>query len=103
MAVDRSQHIVGELGLAVDISGDELHGTAAIGPEMFVPGTACLRISILATWADHVAGLLAAHAMTPRVPVTLDLDVHVHRPPTGVGTIRALARPLKIGRSVAVV
>jgi hypothetical protein len=41
-----------------------------------VPGTSRLRTSILATWADNLAGLLAVYAMAPRVPVTLDLDVH---------------------------
>jgi acyl-coenzyme A thioesterase PaaI-like protein len=100
---DPSQHVVAELGLAVDVVGDELHGTATVHPEMFVPGTSCLRLSILATWADHVAGLVAGQAIRPRVGVTLDLDVHVHRQPVGLSTIRAVARPLKIGRSVVVV
>ena len=97
------QHVVAELGLVVEVVGDELHGTATVHPEMFVPGTSCLRLSILATWADHVAGLLAAQAIKPRVGVTLDLDVHVHEEPVGVGAIRAVARPIKVGRSVVVV
>src|SRR3954471_15557205 len=101
--VEPVQHVVAELGLHVDVVGDELHGRATIHPEMFVPGTTSLRLSILATWADHVAGLLAGQVMTPRVPVTLDLDAHVHRPPTGHRTVQAVARPLKVGRSVVVV
>src|SRR4051812_18880294 len=96
------EHIVAELGLEVEVAGDELHGTAAIAPEMFVPGTDAVRLSILATWADHVAGLLAGQVITPRVPVTLDLDVHVHRPPSGCDAIRAVGQPLKVGRSIVV-
>jgi len=100
--VEPSQHLTSELGLAVDVVGDELHGTASVIPEMFVPGTKCLRLSILATWADHVAGILAARTIAPRVSVTLDLDVHVHWAPVGVEAIQAAARPLKVGRSIIV-
>jgi acyl-coenzyme A thioesterase PaaI-like protein len=101
--MDPVQHVVAELGLEIDVVGDELHGTAAVHDEMFVPDTACLRISVLAAWADHVAGLLAAQAVAPRVGVTLDLDVHLYREPSGLHAVRAIARPLKVGRSVAVV
>src|SRR5437660_5755368 len=97
------QHVVAELGLAIDVVGDELHGTAAVHPEMFVPGTTCLRVSVLAAWADHVAGLVAAQAVAPRVGVTLDLDVHLSRQPTGLHAVKVIARPLKVGRAVAVV
>jgi len=96
-------HVVAELGLAIDVVGDELHGTAAVQPEMFVPGTTCLRISILAAWADHAAGLVAAQAVAPRVGVTLDLDVHLYRQPRGLHAVKVIARPRKVGHAVTVI
>ncbi|MQY25662.1 PaaI family thioesterase [Nocardia aurantia] len=96
------RHILRELGFATRKVGDELHGTAEITPEMHVPGTAHLRTSILATWADTVSGLLAALIMGPRVPVTLELDVNLYRPLPGEGEVRMIGRTVKVGRSVFV-
>ncbi|WP_019928391.1 hotdog domain-containing protein [Nocardia sp. BMG111209] len=96
------RHILRELGFATRKVGDELHGTAEITPEMHVPGTAHLRTSILATWADTVSGLLAALIMGPRVPVTLELDVNLYRPLPGAGVVRMIGRTVKVGRSVFV-
>jgi len=70
---DTRRHILTELGFTTGRAGDEMHGTASIAPQMHVPGTRQLRTSILATWADNLAGLLAVDAMAPRVPVTLEL------------------------------
>lgn len=95
-----SQHLMSELGFAMRHVGSELVGTAPVIEEMCVPGTAHLRTSILATWADHLAGLLAAQAMTPRVPVTLQLDVDLIAPAPGSGIVRGKGRVLKTGRSV---
>src|SRR5262245_6250706 len=69
---------------------------------MHVPGTDCLRTSILATWTDILAGLLVAHVLSPRVPVTLDLDVQLFAPASGVGRVEGVARTLKAGRAVVV-
>ncbi|BCK54056.1 hypothetical protein [Nocardia wallacei] len=69
--------ILREMGFGTWRVGDELHGSAEITPEMHVPGAAVLRTSVLATWADTVSGLLASLVMGPRVPVTLELDVHL--------------------------
>jgi acyl-coenzyme A thioesterase PaaI-like protein len=69
---------------------------------MHVPGTGHLRTAILATWADTIAGLLAADVMDPRVPVTLDLDVHLYGPAPGAGIVHGLCKTVKSGRSVFV-
>lgn len=96
-------HILTELGFAVGRSGaDEIHGSACVVPEMWVPGTTSLRTSILATWVDHVSGLAAIDVLAPRVPVTLELDVHVHDGAPAGGTVHAVARLPKAGRSVVV-
>ena len=95
-------HIIQELGFAIERSGDELRGAAPIAPEMFVPGTEFLRTSILAAWTDNLAGLLAVDAMAPRVPVTLELDVHLYAAPPSSGRIVGVGRVTKAGRSVFV-
>lgn len=96
------RHILGELGFATRLVGEELHGTASITPEMHVLGVPCLRTSILATWADTMSGLLATRVTAPGVPVTLELDVHLYRPAPAAGTVRGVARTIKAGRSVFV-
>lgn len=96
-------HVVHELGFSVVRGGEhELLGTADVLPAMHVPGTSVLRASILATWADILSGLLAVDEVGPRVPVTLQLDLHLYAPPSGVTRVHATARRLKAGRSVFV-
>jgi acyl-coenzyme A thioesterase PaaI-like protein len=96
------RHIITELGFTTALVGDEMHGTAPVTTQMHVPGTGHLRTSILATWADNLAGLLAVVALAPRVPVTLELDVHLYRPAPGDGVVRGVGRTVKAGRSVFV-
>jgi acyl-coenzyme A thioesterase PaaI-like protein len=98
----RDRHVLRDLGWATTRAGDELHGSAAIVDEMQVPGTGHLRTSILATWADTLAGLLAVEAISPRVPVTLELDVHLFGPAPGTGAVHGVSRIVKSGRSVTV-
>ena len=98
----RRTHLLQELGFAVRQDGEVLHGTASVTPYMHVPGTDCLRVSILASWADMLCGLLSMQAFDGRVSVTLELDVHLYRPAPGSGTVTATGRVLKAGRSVFV-
>ena len=95
-------HILRELGLTTTRSGDRLHGAAEVTPHMHAPGTSHLRTSVLATWADTLTGLLAAGTMAPRVPVTIELDVHLYRPAPSSGRILGAARTIKAGRSIFV-
>jgi acyl-coenzyme A thioesterase PaaI-like protein len=98
----RDSHILSELGFDVRYVGSDLEGTASVVPELCAPDSSHLRTSVLAIWADHLTGLLAAIAMEPRVPVTLELDVNLFQPAPGYGTVRGRARMLKSGRSVFV-
>lgn len=100
-AVDRS-HVVSELGLAIRLDGDGLAGNAIVTREMHVPGTEDLRLSVLVAWADVLTGLLTGTAVTPRVPVTLDLTVDLPTPLHGTPALGGAARILKAGRSVVV-
>lgn len=81
----------------------ELTGEAELTPFMHVPGTQQLRTSILIMWADMLGGLLSLVTLRPRVPVTLELDVHLYRPAPGSGRLTAVGRTVKAGRSVQVV
>jgi acyl-coenzyme A thioesterase PaaI-like protein len=99
---ETGRHILTELGFTTRRVGGEMHGTASITPEMHVLGTGHLRTSILATWTDNLAGLLAVDALAPRVPVTLELDVHLYRPAPASGVVRGVGRTVKAGRSVFV-
>src|SRR3954471_23817936 len=88
--------------MAISVAGDALHGRVEVTPEMFVPGTSCLRTSILAAFTDLLAGLLSGRAIGPRVPVTLDLALDLYRPAVGVTQIEGIGHPVKAGRSVFV-
>jgi acyl-coenzyme A thioesterase PaaI-like protein len=96
-------HLLAELGFTSRQVGGELHGTGAIAPTMHVPGTSRLRTSILASWADMLGGTLTMRAITPRAPVTLELDVQLYRPAPSAGRLRAVGRVVKTGRSVTVI
>jgi acyl-coenzyme A thioesterase PaaI-like protein len=96
------QHILSELGFGVWSTDDGLAGSASIIPEMHVPGTDHLRTSVLAVWTDMLTGLLAAKHMVDRVPVTLELDIHLYRSAPSSGVVRATGRPVKPGRTVFV-
>lgn len=91
-----------DLGFGVVAAGAEIHGSAHVVPEMWVPGTEALRTSILAAWADVAAGHVAIGLFDPGVPVTLDLDVHLHRPAVALAEVRMVASVQKAGRSVSV-
>ena len=101
-AAREGRHILQDLGWEVTRSDEGLHGSASVVAELCVPGTAHLRTSILAAWADVLAGHLAVDTISPRVPVTLELDVHLYRPAPGRGVVRGEGRIVKAGRSVFV-
>lgn len=99
---DLDRHIMRELGFSVSGSDSEVQGIGHVTPEMWAPGTESLRLSILAAWADVASGYIAVGLFDPGVPVTLDLDVHLHRPTVGIDTVTMQARVQKSGRSVSV-
>jgi len=96
------RHVLQDLGWTVTRTEDLMQGAARVYPEMHVPGTEHLRMSILAAWADVLAGHLAIYSVGPRVPVTLELDVHLFAPAPASGTVSGVAKAVKAGRSVFV-
>lgn len=95
-----SSHVLTELGWSVRQQGDEMHGDGTIYPELHVPGAEQLRTSMLASWADQLMGLIAVQVMRPRVPSTLELDIHLYTPAPGNGVLRGRSALVKAGRSV---
>lgn len=100
MAVIKS--VVAELGIESEVHEGIVIGHSEVVPEACVPGTSILRTSVIGTWADVIAGTIAGYAINPRIPLTLDLEVHVLHP-ARVGTrIVSEATPVKVGRTVTV-
>ncbi len=88
-------------GFTLTWVGDEIHGESPVYPDLFVPGTSHVRLSVLATWTDIMGGYLSMEVLNPLIPVTMSLDVHAHRPVPECGSIRSSGRVLSAGRSVA--
>jgi acyl-coenzyme A thioesterase PaaI-like protein len=99
---DTGVRIVHELGLDTWFDGPEQRARATVVEPMLVPGTANLRTSVVALWADIVTGNLAVVELSPRVPVTLELGLDLYREPAGLTDVYAVGRVAKAGRSVVV-
>ena len=91
-----------EIGMAIEAVGDEMHGWFDVVPELCTPGTAGVRASVAASVADAVLGFHAIRALTPRLPVTLELDVHLFDEVVGVPRVHGRSRVVKAGQSVIV-
>jgi acyl-coenzyme A thioesterase PaaI-like protein len=101
-AVRTGPHIIAELGLHTAFEGGAVAGRAEVVPEACIPGTDVLRTSVLATWSDVVTGFAAGHAVQPRIPLTLDLEVQVVEPPRAGMTVVSKGTVTKLGRTVVV-
>jgi acyl-coenzyme A thioesterase PaaI-like protein len=97
-----SSHIIAELGLRLDYDGEGVGGRAEVYTEACVPGTDVLRTSVLATWADVIAGVVAGYGVAPRIPLTLDLEVQVVAPAREGMVVKVDAASVKVGRTVVV-
>jgi len=94
--------VFAEFGLVITTEGDDLAGRAAVVPGMNLPGTDTLRMSVFVTWADTIFGLIAMRTIAPRIPVTLELDMHLFRPVQCASEILMRGRLVKAGRSVMI-
>src|SRR6478609_7859954 len=92
--------VVSEIGLAGVWEGDVVRGRGEVVPEICIPGTPILRTSVVATWADVVTGAVAGRSITPRIPLTLDLEVQIHQPARLGDRLVIEASALKVGRTV---
>jgi acyl-coenzyme A thioesterase PaaI-like protein len=94
--------VIAELGLRSTVDNDCVRGWADVVSEMCVPGTATVRTSVLATWADVATGAVAGKAISPRIPLTLDLEVQLFSAALAGERVLVEAAAVKIGRTVVV-
>jgi acyl-coenzyme A thioesterase PaaI-like protein len=89
---------VGALGIQLSLDGDLAIGRVEILPSFLTPGTDRVRVGVLATLVDMVAGSPAHGVINP----TVDLRVSVLDRPPGDGIIHLVCRPIKIGQRLFV-
>ena len=98
----RRDHVLAPLGFSIEVEGESIVGRVSITSHMHAAGTTGLRTGLVAAWVDLVAGTHAVEHLFPKVPVTLDLDIHLFERPASAGEVEMESRVLKVGRSVAV-
>src|SRR5262249_55297797 len=89
---------VGGLGIRLWVDGGLALGRAEIQPEYFKPGTDRVRLGVLATLVDMVAGSPAHAIINP----TVDLRVTLLAPAPTDGAIELVTYPVKSGRQLFV-
>ena len=85
---------VNGLGISLWTEGDLALGRAEVQPEFFAPGTDRVRMGVLATLVDMVAGSPAHSIINP----TVDLRVSLLAPAPTSGAIELVTYPVKSGR-----
>lgn len=81
-------------------SADGVEGELQVTEELLVPSHGGVRISVLASAADVITGVLTSTATAPAVALTTDLAVRVLRP-IGLGRLTMACRVVKQGRTLA--
>src|SRR5215475_10431498 len=87
-------HFIPYLGMDVWHEGTRTFGRVTITPQMLVSGAERLRLGLLFTMADVVAGSPSTGILTP----TIDLRLQLLKPAPCRGEVLLEARPMKIGR-----
>ena len=87
---------VGGLGIRLWVEGDLALGQCMVEPEFFKPGTDRVRLGVLATLVDMVAGSPAHAIINP----TVDLRVSLLEPAPTSGAIELVTYPVKSGRQL---
>ncbi len=85
---------VNGLGISLWTEGDLALARAEVQPEFFKPGTDRVRLGVLATLVDMVAGSPAHAIINP----TVDLRVTLLAPAPTTGAIELVTYPVKSGR-----
>ncbi len=85
---------VNGLGISLWTEGDLALARAEVQPEYFKPGTDRVRLGVLATLVDMVAGSPAHAIINP----TVDLRVSLLAPAPTSGSIELVTHPVKSGR-----
>lgn len=89
---------VGALGVELWIDDDRAHGRVEIQPTFLKPGTDRVRMGVLATLVDMVAGSPAHAVINPTVDLRVSL---LDRAPSS-GVIELVCYPVKVGQRLFV-
>jgi acyl-coenzyme A thioesterase PaaI-like protein len=89
---------VGALGIELALDGDLAVGRVEIVPSFLEPGTDRVRLGVLATLVDMVAGAPAHGVINP----TVDLRVTLLDRAPAEGTMFLVCRPIKVGQRLFV-
>src|SRR6478672_9287797 len=89
---------VNGLGISLWTEGDLALARAEVQPEFFAPGTDRVRMGVLATLVDMVAGSPAHAIINPTVDLRVSL---LDRAPSS-GGIELVCHPVKVGRRLFV-
>jgi acyl-coenzyme A thioesterase PaaI-like protein len=89
---------VGALGIDLWVEQDRAHGRVEILPSFLKPGTDRVRLGVLATLVDMVAGSPAHAVINP----TIDLRVTLLARAPASGVIELVCHPVKVGRTLFV-
>src|SRR4051812_30075451 len=89
---------VGALGIELSLDGDLAVGRVEILPSFLKPGTDRLRMGVLATLVDMVAGSPAHGVINPTVDLRVSLLDHA----PSDGTMFLVCRPTKVGQRLFV-
>jgi acyl-coenzyme A thioesterase PaaI-like protein len=101
MQLAPDQMFIARLGVSYRADGDGVSGRFEVSEHERVPGSRLVRVGVLATVADVVAGWGANRHVFPRIPLTVDLSVHWLRPLDG-DVFDVTARVLKAGATTVV-
>jgi acyl-coenzyme A thioesterase PaaI-like protein len=89
------------MGIAVGAGEGRWGGRALVSDALRLPGSARIRSSVLACWADMVSGTDASHANPGRTALTVDLTVRLLVPPVAEMVVIS-SEILKAGRRTVV-
>jgi acyl-coenzyme A thioesterase PaaI-like protein len=82
------------MGLELWHEDDRTHGRVEVRREFLAPGTDRVRVGVLATLVDTVAGTLPTGPINP----TVDLRIRLLDEPPRSGAIHLVSRPVKAGK-----
>jgi acyl-coenzyme A thioesterase PaaI-like protein len=82
------------MGLELWHQGERTHGRVEVVREFLAPGTDRVRVGVLATLVDTVAGTLPTGPINP----TVDLRVRLLDNPPASGAIHLVSHPVKAGK-----
>ncbi len=90
------------LALGLGRDGTAVTARGPVRPESFLPGSSRIRLAVLATMVDVVAGQTPNGPDLPATGSTMDLRCVLLGPPPATGHVHLRCQPLRVGRRAVV-